>query len=125
MVWGSFRTSIRQGLIIGTCVVLSACSLTNKGAGPPLLNGKWNSADGVYVAELLNGSFTAVANDTGSIISQGEYIALAEDKVKLEWTSAITGLQNKAECEKPEPDTLNCVDQQGNRFSLQRISQTS
>ena len=97
---------------------------TNKEkAGPPLLNGNWASSDGVYVAELRNGNFKAVANDTGGVISQGRYIALSEDKIKLEWYGIVSGKSNSAECLKPNTEQLDCVDENGNKFSLRRTSQ--
>ena len=100
--------------------ILSACNNAKDLAGPPVLNGNWASSDGVYVAELLNGQFRAVANDTGNVISEGSYIALAENRIKLSWVGKITGKSNEAECLKPEDNQLDCVDVSGNKFSLRR-----
>lgn len=100
--------------------ILAGCNNAKDLAGPPVLNGKWASSDGVYVAELLNGQFRAVANDTGNVISEGSYIALAENKIKLSWVGKISGKSNQAECLKPEDNQLDCVDVSGNKFSLRR-----
>lgn len=99
---------------------LAACNNAKDLAGPPVLNGSWASSDGVYVAEFLNGQFRAVANDTGNVISEGSYIALAENKVQLNWVGKISGKSNQAECLKPEDNQLDCVDVSGNKFSLRR-----
>lgn len=99
---------------------LAACNNAKDLAGPPVLNGSWASSDGVYVAEFLNGQFRAVANDTGNVISEGSYIALAENRIKLNWVGKITGKSNEAECLKPEDNQLDCVDLSGNKFSLRR-----
>ena len=111
---------VLAGLIL--CGV-AACQTKKEKAGPPLLNGSWASSDGVYVAELRNGDFRAVANDTGGVISQGRYIAVADDKVRLEWYGVVSGKSNSADCLKPTPDQLDCVDENGNKFSLRRTSQ--
>jgi len=99
---------------------LAACNNAKDIAGPPVLNGSWASSDGVYVAEFLNGQFRAVANDTGNVISEGSYIALAENRIQLNWVGKITGKSNQAECLKPEDNQLDCVDVNGNKFSLRR-----
>lgn len=100
--------------------VLAACNPNKEVAGPPVLNGKWASSDGVYTAEFLNGSFRATANDTGALISEGEYIALAEDRFQIKWNGLVSGNSNQAECMKPETNQLDCVDVNGNKFSLRR-----
>ncbi|MEO0327402.1 MAG: hypothetical protein AAF217_02260 [Pseudomonadota bacterium] len=112
-------------IVVGSLAVfavLTGCSINDEPAGPPLLNGNWASSDGVYVAELRNGSFRAIANDTGGVISQGEYIALAEDRVQIKWNGLVSGNVGEANCSKPDPNRLDCVDTNGNRFSLQRTS---
>lgn len=107
-------------MVVGTMGILSACQNAKDIAGPPVLNGNWASSDGVYVAELLNGQFKAVANDTGNVISEGSYIALAENRIQLSWVGRISGKSNQAECLKPEENQLDCVDVNGNKFSLRR-----
>lgn len=91
-------------------------------AGPPVLNGSWASTDGVYTANLLNGNFQATANDTGNVISRGEYTAISAEQVTLKWTGLVSGTNNEANCTKPDVNRLDCVDLNGNRFSLVRSS---
>ncbi len=112
----------RVCLLIAATTMLSACNPNKKVAGPPLLNGQWASSDGVYTAQFLNGSFKAVANDTGGIISEGEYVALSEDRVQLKWNGLVSGKSSQAECMKPGSNQLDCVDINGNKFSLRRTS---
>ena len=116
------RKKMALNVVVFTALgVLAACQQGKKDlAGPPVLNGNWASSDGVYVAQLLNGQFKAVANDTGSVISQGSYIALAENKIQINWVGNISGKSNQAECLKPEINQLDCVDLNGNKFSLRR-----
>jgi len=112
-----------NALALVAVIALASCSLTkDEIAGPPILNGNWASTDGVYVAELRNGNFRAVANDTGSVISTGNYVALSETSVRIEWVSEISGTANKASCVKPSDNQLDCTDQGGKRFSLRRNS---
>ncbi len=102
--------------------LLAACQNNKELAGPPLLNGNWASSDGIYVAQLANGEFKAVANDTGNIISEGTYIALSSDRVQINWVGKISGRSNQAECIKPDDNQLDCVDVSGNKFSLRRTA---
>lgn len=100
--------------------VVSSCQANKEVAGPPILNGKWASSDGIYIAELNNGIFRAIANDTGGVISEGNYIALSDTRVKLNWYGVVSGKANSAECLKSTADQLDCVDENGNKFSLKR-----
>ncbi len=104
-IWGAALMSI---------VVVSACQANKEVAGPPILNGKWASSDGIYIAELNNGVFRAIANDTGGVISEGNYIALSDTRVKLNWFGVVSGKANSAECLKSTADQLDCVDENGN-----------
>ncbi|MEM8649546.1 MAG: hypothetical protein AAGF54_03355 [Pseudomonadota bacterium] len=109
-----------RNLSVIAVFALTACNSSKDVLGPPVLNGNWASSDGVYVAEFNNGSFRAVANDTGAVISEGRYIALAENKVQIKWNGLVSGTTNEAECIKPEANQMDCVDQNGNRFTLRR-----
>ena len=113
------RSAFHAATLLGLIVTLVACQ-DKKAAGPPILNGSWASSDGVYTAEFLNGSFSAVANDTGTLISQGEYIAISETQIQLKWNGLVSGTSNQADCMRQEDNQLNCVDVKGNKFSLRR-----
>lgn len=119
--WVMKNKIINFGWLIACAFLITACSLTkDEDVGPPLLNGNWASTDGVYVAELRNGNFRAIANDTGNVLSTGNYVALSETEMRLEWVSEITGSPNKASCKKSNDNQLDCVDQAGKQFSLRR-----
>lgn len=101
-------------------ITLAACQGNKEVAGKPVLNGNWASSDGVYVAEFRNGTFQAVANDTGGVISRGEYVALSPEQVRLNWVGLVSGKANQANCQKPAENRLDCTDSNGNTFSLLR-----
>jgi len=112
----------KQGFKIAMLIavgLLAACQ-NKELAGPPVVNGNWASSDGVYVAEFLNGSFRAIANDNGSVISEGSYFVYSKEKIQLKWTSNISGQTNQAECVKPDINQMNCTDTNGKNFSLRR-----
>lgn len=116
------KITVRTVLIAGSFVALSACNSTKELAGPPIMNGKWASSDGIYTAEFLNGRFSATANDTGGLISEGEYVALAEDRIQIKWNGLVSGRSNQADCLKPTDNQLDCTDLNGNKFSLRRTT---
>lgn len=102
---------------------LSGCSTNGKDdplAGGGGLAGRWVSGDNVFSAEMNDGSFTAIANDTGNILSQGSYIVLSASEVKLDWRGNVTGQENTAVCTRPDVGTLNCRDQAGKTFVLRK-----
>ena len=112
---------VKGVLLLGSLTLLASCQ-TAEIAGPPILNGSWASTDGVYTAQFQNGNFQAVANDTGGVISRGEYVALSADRIKIKWIGLVSGTSNEADCNKPDPNRLDCLDINGNRFSLVRNS---
>ncbi len=115
----------KQAVGLGMAVAVLAlvgCSQNKETAGPPILNGKWASSDGVYTAEFLNGSFMAVANDSGTVISEGEYVALSETQIQIKWNGLVSGRSNQADCLRQENNQLDCVDLNGNKFSLRRAT---
>lgn len=109
-------------ILFFSALTVSACNPNKEVAGPPILNGQWASSDGVYTAQFLNGSFKAIANDTGGLISEGEYIALAEDRIQLKWNGLVSGRSSEAECMRSTENQLDCVDINGNKFSLRRTT---
>ncbi|MEM7069569.1 MAG: hypothetical protein AAF478_11880 [Pseudomonadota bacterium] len=118
----NYGIMFRGAAIVAMAIFAAACNPNKDVAGPPLLNGKWASSDGIYTAEFLNGSFRAIANDSGAVISEGEYIALSETQIQLKWNGLVSGRSNQADCIKQEDHQLNCVDLNGNKFSLRRNS---
>lgn len=89
-------------------------------AGGGGITGNWAPDGGGYTAIFNNGQFSTTAADTGNIISQGSYLAVSTTEVTLNWTSNITGLQNSARCERPDPVVLNCTDDGGKTFTLRK-----
>lgn len=119
----NMRTKLIAGTIVaGAMLAVSGCQTAkiNPTAGGGGLQGTWLPAGGGYTANFDNGVFSTVAADTGNVISQGSYIAVSESRVELNWSSNITGLQNTATCDRPNPNTLNCTDGGGKGFVLTR-----
>ena len=113
----TYKRAILSVLLVAGLV---GCQTNQELAGPPLLNGNWASNDGVYVAQLRNGNFQAIANDTGGVISQGNYVALPEKKVQLTWQGVVSGNSNSADCVLTTADRMDCVMATGAKFSLTR-----
>jgi hypothetical protein len=103
-------------------LALAACGQPkiNPTAGGGGLTGTWVPQAGGYTASFDNGAFSTTASDTGNLISQGRYLAISENEVQLSWSSNITGLENSASCNRPNPDMLECVDAGGKSFVLRR-----
>lgn len=89
-------------------------------AGGGGLTGTWQPDGGGYTARFDNGTFSTVAADTGGLISQGSYIVQSESQVQLQWKSNITGLDNSAQCNRPDPNSMECRDAGGKSFVLRR-----
>lgn len=102
--------------------LLAGCQTVevNPTAGGGGLTGTWLPTGGGYTANFRHGAFSTVASDTGNVISQGSYIAISESEVELKWTSNITGAENIAKCQRPDANTLNCTDDGGRQFVLNR-----
>ena len=111
--------SLLMVLLLVPMIMVAACQ-QKKEPGPPVLNGKWASTDGVYTATFYNGSFQAVANDTGNVLSKGSYLAMGSDQIQIKWTSELTGNNNQANCVRSSPNSLDCTDLAGSRFGLRR-----
>ncbi|MEZ5789312.1 MAG: hypothetical protein R3D34_00390 [Nitratireductor sp.] len=124
----SAGTAARSGrlamvMLVATTFLVVGCKTEGKinpTAGGGGLAGDWRPDGGGYTAQLQNGVFTTIAGDTGNVISQGNYIAISETQVNLQWTSNITGAPNSAQCARPDPNTLNCTDAGGKTFVLRR-----
>lgn len=109
--------------MLSALIVLAGCNKAEKidpTAGGGGLSGKWLSSDNVFTAEFNDGIFIATANDTQSIISQGSYIVISVVQVRLNWRGNVTGLDNSAVCQRPDPNLLECVDAGGKNFTLRK-----
>jgi hypothetical protein len=115
---------MRMGAVvaIGILALVSGCESAkiNPTAGGGGITGNWLPESGGYTAVFDNGRFSTTATDTGNIISQGGYFAVSASHVQLRWTSNITGLENSADCNRPQANTLNCTDAGGKKFVLRR-----
>lgn len=113
---------VRCVLAIGLVLPVAACSTAPEPAKAPIANGAWASSDGIYRAEFNNGTFRSVANDTGEVLSQGNYTVNSETSLQISWRGNVSGKFNSAKCTKPDVNTMNCVDESGKSFSLLRTN---
>lgn len=111
---------VRYAVVIGLVLPLAACAKPPVPAKAPIANGGWASSDGIYRAEFNNGTFRSVANDTGEVLSQGNYTVNSETSLQISWRGNVSGKFNSAKCTKPDVNTMNCVDEGGKSFSLRR-----
>jgi len=109
-------------VMAGLVLPIAACASSPEPASSPIANGSWASSDGIYTAEFNNGTFRSVANDTGEVLSQGNYTVNSETALQISWRGNVSGKFNSANCTKPDANTMNCVDESGKSFSLQRRS---
>lgn len=112
-------------LAAGLAATLTMASCANDEKIDPLaggggLAGSWVSSDGVFTAELADGNFVSIANDTGETLSEGNYIVSSASAVVLSWRGRLSGQENSANCSRPGPNILNCVDAAGRSFTLNK-----
>ncbi|MFK7902212.1 MAG: hypothetical protein AB8B49_05145 [Nitratireductor sp.] len=89
-------------------------------AGGGGLAGEWVSGDNVFTAQFVNGNFLAVANDTGSKLSEGSYTVISASEVRMNWLGVVSGQNNAAVCQRPDASRMNCTDQTGKTFTLKK-----
>ncbi len=104
--------------------VLSSCQSKDAKidplAGGGGLTGSWVSGDNVFTAQLRNGKFTSTANDTGEVLSEGEYIVISAKVVELTWRGRLSQQFNSANCQRDGEAVLNCTDTAGKTFTLRK-----
>ncbi len=110
-------------MLLATALVLSACDRPEKIdplAGGGGLKGQWNSSDNVFYADFLDGQFVSRDANSGVILATGEYLVMSASDVRLNWTSRVTGQNNRADCNRSDAITMTCTDQQGKTFTLRK-----
>lgn len=110
-------------LMAGAMLAAAGCQQRGKIdpiAGGGGLTGSWVSSDNVFTARFDDGAFTATANDTGAMISQGSYVVVSTEELRLEWLGLITNQRNSATCTRPDATVLSCTDASGRSFSLRK-----
>lgn len=115
-------------VLIGITVLLSACNKADPIdplAGGGGLSGEWVSSDNVFTASFNNGTFLALANDTGGKISEGNYFVVSAAEIRLDWRGVVSGANNSAICKRPDASTLICIDTGSKSFTLIKKSPIS
>ena len=118
-------TAFRRIALASCLTALAACqsyqSATPERTAAPStpMDGKWASADGVFVATFQGGSFTSVDARTNAILAQGSYSA-AGTVVTMNWRSAATDQQHSATCTLSDPNNVRCNQANATGFDLKR-----
>ena len=112
----------QRHLCFGLCLLmLASCNTSPKVdplAGGGGLSGSWRSADNVFTAQLDNGRFISTANDTGAVLSEGQYVVISASEVRLTWRGNLSKQDNAATCLRQGAEAMNCTDQAGRTFAL-------
>lgn len=122
------RRRIAGTVGMGVCaaLMLSACQSKDAKVDPLAggggLTGSWVSADNVFTAQMNNGRFISVANDTGETLSEGSYYVVSASEVQLNWTGKLSQQANSARCQREGEALMNCTDQAGRTFTLRKTS---
>lgn len=123
---GNFKKALEILTLLGAGF-LAACTGTQKLdplAGGGGLSGTWRSSDNIFTAHFENGAFRSIANDTGNTLSEGSYVVVSNQEIRLNWFGVISQANNSATCKRPNPVTLNCTDARGRSFTLVKTTQT-
>ena len=112
------------GMLLASVATLAACNTTKEKVDPLAggggLAGNWVSGDNVFTANFNAGQFIATTNDTGTVISEGNYVVSSASEVNLNWTGKLTGQPNSAVCQRPDPNLLSCTDAGGKTFTMRK-----
>lgn len=104
-------------------LVAAACQTSQPGpqaSRASAMDGKWASADGVFVASFNGGQFTSRFVKTNEVLAQGSY-SVAGSNVDMRWLSVATKQQRSASC-TISGAAVHCNQAGGSAFDLQRIA---
>lgn len=118
MRFSKFTALIFAMLLVASC---NKAEKIDPRAGGGGLSGNWVSGDRIFTATLSNGDFTARANDTNEVISQGSYVVVSTERIDLKWQGNVTNQANSAVCQRPSDNILSCTDAGGKAFVLNKV----
>jgi hypothetical protein len=107
---------VLAGLLVGACQSYEPTPVV---VPTTPMDGLWLSTDGVFVANFDRGRFTSRFTSTNEILAQGSY-SVAGTAVSMQWMSVATQQQRSASCSFAGADTVNCNQDGGGSFTLQR-----
>jgi hypothetical protein len=105
-------------------LTIAACQSTSpvqKVAAASPMDGKWASADGVFVASFRDGQFTSRFTKTNEVLAQGTY-TIEGSRVDMRWLSVATKQQRSASCTILGAGNVHCNPVGGTGFDLNRIA---
>ncbi|MGQ7792508.1 hypothetical protein ACUN0C_08885 [Faunimonas sp. B44] len=110
------RTAAAVALAAG---LLAACQSVQPRSA---MDGRWASADGVFVATFDSGKFTSRFTKTNEVLAQGTYAGDAGNRIAMNWLSVATKQQRSATCSFTGPNTVSCQQTGGGAFQLNRAA---
>jgi hypothetical protein len=105
-------------LSVAACQSTSPVKTVSSGA---VMDGKWASADGVFVASFAGGRFTSRFTKTNEVLAQGSY-SVQGAQVDMRWLSVATKQQRAASCSITGAASVHCNQVGGTGFDLRRIA---
>ncbi|ESR25909.1 hypothetical protein [Lutibaculum baratangense] len=88
---------------------------------PSPMDGRWASADGIFVANFRGGSFQSVDAQTGAVLANGSY-TMSGGRAQLDWLSTSSNERRSATCSFQGQARLSCTQSSGASFELQRTA---
>ena len=115
---------IRANSVLASTAALVLLAGCQSGPGSvarsgPTMEGRWASADGIFVATFSGGSFTSVDAQTSALLAQGSY-SVQDGQVNMNWISASTNEQRSAVCGFTSPTSVTCDQPGATPFQLNR-----
>ena len=124
------RHMIKTGAFGATLIALTTlggCVMDAPGGGGRFAmrsgpaEGNWGDPGGNIAATFRNGSFTAVATDTGNKSAQGSYNYTGSNSLSLDYLAIVRGERIQANCLLVAgSSSMNCTESTGRQFSLVR-----
>ncbi|MCG6114449.1 MAG: hypothetical protein MEQ84_04555 [Mesorhizobium sp.] len=127
---------LKAAAAVGLAAALAGCQamgpppMRGPASPPPMsqtmnIDGEWLSTDGVATSRFSGGRFETFANDTGNVISEGNYGRRGENVYEVNGQSLLRQSPISFNCLMITPTQLNCTAAAGNQFSLVRRQGTS
>ncbi len=120
MIRQSAALALLAALLAG-CETPSMPQMFSSGPAPTPMDGRWASADGIFVASFQGGRFTSSDARTNAVLAQGSY-SVSGSTANLSWISAQRQQQFSAVCTFTDPNSLHCEQAGASGFDLRRTA---
>ena len=121
---GKAFVGMRGAAVLGLLAIgLSACQTVSLPSVRGPFEGRWASADGVFVATFADGQFTSRSVQRPDVVlAQGSLTATGPGSLRLDWFSQSQNASLSATCVAAARGTLDCSPSRGTPFRLTRIA---